>query len=188
MVFEFIRYCFRPQWVRGDFRLEHRLQRNTHVPKFSGAVRLQPAAWAQGNRKHQLHLHGKLVGESLCCRVEITVLVAISRAMRLRLGYGFDFFEPEVEAKILRCQRLAKRQKPKPCETKAVYFSNSSVGSQESWLKCLNEGNFTYVAIQWLSCNTETLWFMCPRCTWETDGIAAKLLRCGMASEALGRN
>ena len=29
---------------------------------------------------------------------------------------------------------------------------------------------------------------MCPRSTGETDGIAAKLLRCGIASEALRRN
>ena len=29
---------------------------------------------------------------------------------------------------------------------------------------------------------------MCPRCTQETDGIAAKLLRCRIASEALRRN
>ena len=29
---------------------------------------------------------------------------------------------------------------------------------------------------------------MCPRCTRETDGIAAKLLQCGIASEALQRN
>ena len=30
--------------------------------------------------------------------------------------------------------------------------------------------------------------FVCPRSTRETDGIAAKLLRCGIASEALRRN
>ena len=29
---------------------------------------------------------------------------------------------------------------------------------------------------------------MCPSCTRDTDGIAAKLLRCGIASEALQRN
>ena len=29
---------------------------------------------------------------------------------------------------------------------------------------------------------------MCPSCTRDTDGIAAKLLRCGIASEALRRN
>ena len=29
---------------------------------------------------------------------------------------------------------------------------------------------------------------MCPRSTRETDGIAAKLLRCGIASEALRQN
>ena len=34
----------------------------------------------------------------------------------------------------------------------------------------------------------KTLRFVCPSCTRDTDGIAAKLLRCGIASEALRRN
>ena len=38
------------------------------------------------------------------------------------------------------------------------------------------------------SCDTETLRFVCPRCTRETDGIAAKLSRCGIASEAVRQN
>ena len=38
------------------------------------------------------------------------------------------------------------------------------------------------------SCDKKTLRFVCPSCTRDTDGIAAKLLRCGIASEALRRN
>ena len=38
------------------------------------------------------------------------------------------------------------------------------------------------------SCDNLTLRFVCPRSTRERDGIAAKLLRCGIASEALRRN
>ena len=37
-------------------------------------------------------------------------------------------------------------------------------------------------------CDNFTLRFVCPRSTGERDGIAAKLLRCGIASEALRRN
>ena len=37
-------------------------------------------------------------------------------------------------------------------------------------------------------CDNSTLRFVCPRSTRERDGIAAKLLRCGIASEALRRN
>ena len=44
---------------------------------------------------------------------------------------------------IVRCERTAKRPKPKPCETNALYPHLSLlVFSNRSW-KCLNEGNFT---------------------------------------------
>ena len=36
--------------------------------------------------------------------------------------------------------------------------------------------------------DTDMLPFMCPRCIRETDGIVAKLVRYGIASEALRRN
>ena len=51
-----------------------------------------------------------------------------------------------------------------------------------SW-KCLDEGNFTLRSV-W----QRNVRFVFPRCTREMDGIAAKLLRCGIASEALRRN
>ena len=38
------------------------------------------------------------------------------------------------------------------------------------------------------SCDKKTLRFVCPSCTRDMEGIAAKLWRCGIASEALRRN
>ena len=37
------------------------------------------------------------------------------------------------------------------------------------------------------SCDAEMLWFLCPRCTRETDDITAKLVRRGIASDLLRR-
>ena len=58
-----------------------------------------------------------------------------------------------------RCEQPAKRQKPKPCETKARCFSQLSllVVSNRSW-KGQNEGNFMQQCV-W----HETLRFVCPR-------------------------
>ena len=64
------------------------------------------------------------------------------------------------------------------------FFSPFSLLVVRNWSwKCQSEGNFT-LRFAW----QETLRFMCPSCTRDTDGIAAKLLRCGIASEALRRN
>ena len=85
----------------------------------------------------------------------------------------------------LRCQRPAKHLKPKPCETKPRLFSPLLlVGNQEWVLQVPKRGQFHTCH----SCDTETLRFACPRSTRETDGIAAKLSRCGIDSEALRPN
>ena len=102
--------------------------------------------------------------------------MALYRAMRLRFGYGF---------RIVRCQRPVKRQKYKPCETQARFLPPLLlVGSKELVLKAPKQGQFHAANI----CDNLTPRFVCPRSTRERDGIAAKLLRCGITSEALRRN
>ena len=90
-----------------------------------------------------------------------------------------------IRIRIVRCQRPAKRQKHKPCETQGrLFFAILLVGSKESVLKVPK----TQAISRCDSCDKKTLRFVCPSCTRDTDGIAAKLLRCGIASEALRRN
>ena len=81
--------------------------------------------------------------------------------------------------------RNAKRQKHKHCETQPHFLTPLLlVGSKELVLKVPKRGQF-HGAIRVTSF---TLRFVCPSCIRDTDGIAAKLLRCGIASEALRRN
>ena len=72
--------------------------------------------------------------------------------------------------------------------TKALlFFPLLPVGSQDLVLmvvrnrfwKCPNEDNFTLRFVGHRNATNRS-----PRCTQETDGIAAKLVRCGIASEA----
>ena len=58
--------------------------------------------------------------------------MALHRAIQLRFGYGFE---------IVRCQRPAKRQKHKPCETQARSLPPLFlVGSKELVLKVPKRG------------------------------------------------
>ena len=85
----------------------------------------------------------------------------------------------------MRCQRQMKREKHNPCETKARFFPPLlPVGSQEWVSKVPKRGQF-HLAIRVTPkrCNS------CAQGgTRETNGSATKLLRCGIASEALQRN
>ena len=82
--------------------------------------------------------------------------------------------------RIVRCQRPAKRQKHNPCKTQALHSPTSPcsqsvrIGLERAISRCD-------------PCANGTLWFVCPKSTTETD-IVAKLLWCGIASEALRRN
>ena len=76
----------------------------------------------------------------------------------------------------MRCQRPTKRPKHKPCETQARFLPPLLlVGSKELVLKVPQRWQFDAA----IRVRKE------PR---EREGIAAKLLRCGIASEALRRN
>ena len=91
--------------------------------------------------------------------------------------------------RIVRCQRPAKRQNltqnTQPLRNKGPSSPPLlPVGRQESVLKVPKERGISRCD----SCDNATLQFVCTRCTRETDGIAAKLLRCGIASEALRQN
>ena len=76
-----------------------------------------------------------------------------------------------IRIRIVRCQRPAKRQKHKHCETQAHLSSPLLlVGSKELVLK-----NAKTRAISRLdSCDKKALRFVCPSCTRDTDGMAAK--------------
>ena len=69
--------------------------------------------------------------------------------------------------------------------TGPFFFPHFSLLIVRNWSwKCLNEGTFTLRFVwQFWRCDS-----CAQRCTEERDGIAAKLLRCGIASEALRRN
>ena len=69
-----------------------------------------------------------------------------------------------------------------PAKQRSFFFPPLLVVRNRSW-KCLNDSNSHCD-----SCDNKTLRFDCPRSTRETDGIIAKLSRCGIASEALRRN
>ena len=87
----------------------------------------------------------------------------------------------------------SNRAMPMACETSKTqtlwnagpfFFPRFSLLVVRNWSwKCLNEA-----ISRCDSCDKKTLRFVCPSCTRDTDGIAAKLLRCGIASEVLRRN
>ena len=114
------------------------------------------------------------VFESLAiCDVDLSGIVSCdAAAIRIRI-------------RIVRCQLPAKRQKHKHCETQTHFLPPLLlVGSKELVLKVPKRGQLSHCD----SCDKKTLRFVCPSCTRDTDGIAAKLLRCGIASEAQRRN
>ena len=101
--------------------------------------------------------------------------VALYRAIPLRFGYG-----------LVSCYANGPRdvKKHKPHSTKAAFFPPLlPVGSQESVLKVPKRGQF-HAAIR-VQTNVA---IRVHKVTRETDGIAAKLLRCGIASEGRKRN
>ena len=80
-----------------------------------------------------------------------------------------------IRIRIVRYQRPAKHPKHKPCEAQFLFcFPPFSP--------------LTRAISRRDACDKKTLRFVCPSCTRDTDGVAAKLLRCGIASEALRRN
>ena len=87
----------------------------------------------------------------------------------------------------MRCELHAKSQKHNPCKTEARVFPPLLlVGSQESVLKVPKRGQFhAAIRVKPKCCDSCA---QGPRCARETDGIAAKLLRCGIASEVLRRS
>ena len=102
-------------------------------------------------------------------------LVALHRAMRLRFGYGFEL----CDANGLRDVKSTNLAKHRP-----VFFPNFSLLVVRNWSwKCLNEGNFTLRFVWQFDAAIRV-----PKEPSERDGIAAKLLRCRIASEVLQRN
>ena len=91
----------------------------------------------------------------------------------MRCGYGFE----SCDANCPRNVKNTNIAKHRPIFLPPLLL----VSSKELVLKVPKRGQFD-------SCDKKTLRFVCPSCTRDTDGIAAKLLRCGIASEALRRN
>ena len=113
----------------------------------------------------------------LCTCLRLSTFVSVCWRL-LAFAYAPLFAPPPL-------RDFEKRPKHKPCETKARFFPPLlPVGSQELVLKVPQRGQFHRCD----SCDNKTPRFFWPRSTRETDGIAAKLLRCGIASEALRRN
>ena len=109
---------------------------------------------------------GSWVGHLVC-------LVALYRAMRLRFGYGFESRDANGPRNVKNTYLVKHR----PVFLPPLLL----VGSKELVLKVPKRGQF-HAAIH------VTMRFVCPSCTRDTEGIAAKLLRYGIASEALRRN
>ena len=100
-------------------------------------------------------------------------LVALYRAMRLRFGYGFESCDANGPRNVKNIY-LAKHR---PVFLPPLLL----VGSKESVLKVPKRGQF-HAAIRL------TIW-RCDSCVQGAqDSIVAKLLWCGIASEALRRN
>ena len=96
--------------------------------------------------------------------------------MRLRFGYGFE----SCDANSPRNVKNTNLAKHRPAFIPPLLL----VGSKESVLRVPKRGQISSCD----SCDNLTLRFVWPRSTTERDSIAAKLLRCGIASEALRRN
>ena len=97
-------------------------------------------------------------------------LVALYRAMRLRFGYGFESCDANGPRNVKNTNLAKHRPICFP------HFSLLAVRNR-SW-KCLNEGNFT-LRFVW----QENVAIRVPKLHYrDKDGIAAKLLRCGIAS------
>ena len=74
--------------------------------------------------------------------------------------------------------------KTQPCETNSRLFCPlSPLVVRKRSSKCLNEGNVT-LRFVW----QRNVVIRVPRSSRETEGIATKLLQCGIASKALRRN
>ena len=103
--------------------------------------------------------------------------VALYCAIRLRFGCRFESCDANGPRNV---------KNAKPCETKGrlIFPPLLPAGGQESQ----RESAWTRAISRYDSCDNETSRFVCPGSTRETDGIAAQLLRCGIASEALRRN
>ena len=128
--------------------------------------------WGRAAR-HPFRLKPPLICYTPICgsptRAHPSNLVALYRAIRLRFGYGFESCDANGPRNVKNIN-LAKHR--------PVYLASLLlVGS--AYMGAISRCDL---------CDKLTLRFVCPRSTRETDGIAAKLLRCGIASEALRRN
>ena len=95
-------------------------------------------------------------------QLTMLILVTFYRAIRLRFGYGFESCDANSPRNV---------KNTNPAKQRPRFFPTSP---------CVRN--------RCDSCDNETGRFVCPRCTRETDGIAAKLLQCGIASEVPQRN
>ena len=100
---------------------------------------LQKSAALQGTRPWR-------TGERVA-KIQMLLFLALRSELVLYLPIrGFvscDSAATWMRIRIVRCQRPVKRQKHKPCETKArFFFSLLPVGSQESVLKVPKRGQF----------------------------------------------
>ena len=84
----------------------------------------------------------------------------------------------------MRCERPPKPQKTQTLRNKGPFFSPTSpcwsgIGLESALMRAISSCDL---------CDNKTMQVVCSRRTRETDGIAAKLLQCGITSEALQRN
>ena len=124
-----------------------------------------------------------------------------SLAMRkhIRLIWNHRKMPEQMPAKILRCWPAMRkigvffkdRAMRNPCDSDsrcglACDASTRDAKSLSMWVERCEPLRTAISRCD--SCDNLTLRFVCPKSTWERDSIAAKLLRCGIASEALRRN
>ena len=100
-------------------------------------------------------------------------LRAFPGSFRIFSGISSGKSQPYSGCGLVKNTNLAK--------LRAIFFTipacwQSGIGLQSAKTRAISRCD---------SCDKKTLRFMCPSCTRDTDGIAAKVLRCGIASEAL---
>ena len=90
-----------------------------------------------------------------------------------------------IRIRIVRCQRPRNVKNANIAKHRPIFLPPLLlVGSKELFMKVPKPRAISHCD----SCDKKMLRFVCPSCTRDTGGIAAKLLRCGIASEALRRN
>ena len=156
---------------RSLLRTENSLTTDIFVVKYTGRglVEKRPGALSKGT-------HINFIGGIFWVKKGVPNLVALYRAMRLRFGYGFE----SCDANGPRNVKNTYLAKHRPVVLPPL------VGGKALVLKVSKRAQFhAAIRVTIRRCDSCAQGALSTR---ETDGIAAKLLRCGIASEALRRS